>query len=98
MTKEEKVTIAHKYIIPDCLSRYRLTIKDIIFTDKIITELHSRDTSEGGVRKLKKLYESVIDRIMLRISCTKEGFNYYLHRISNSSTRSDQRIPFRSPL
>ena len=85
-TKEEKVAIAHKYIIPDCLSRYRLTIKDIIFTDKIITELHSRDTSEGGVRKLKKLYESVIDRIMLRVSCTKEGFNYYLHRISDSSS------------
>jgi ATP-dependent Lon protease len=85
-TKEEKVAIAHKYIIPECLSRYRLTIKDIIFTDKIITELHSRDTSEGGVRKLKKLYESVIDRIMLRISCTKEGFNYYLNRISHSGS------------
>ena len=79
-TTQEKIAIVRQFIIPESLARYSLTPTDIVFADEIVSEINIRDTGEG-VRQLKKMYESIIDRIMLRIACTKEGLNHYRSRL-----------------
>jgi ATP-dependent Lon protease len=78
---EEKKIIAKQFIIPECLMGYGLTTLDIVFADNIISEINISDSGEG-VRQLKKLYQTIIDRIMLRIACTKEGLNNYKARVN----------------
>ncbi len=54
-TEEEKVAIAHKFLIPKKLSEHDLTPKFITISDEILRLLIDSYTKEAGVRQLERL-------------------------------------------
>jgi ATP-dependent Lon protease len=85
-TDEEKCVISKTFIIPECVANYGLSIKDIVFTDELIEYIVGQCEGEG-VRSLKKFYQSLIDRLMLRITCTYEGFARYATRTEPAAAK-----------
>ena len=79
-TAEEKVQISSRFLIPEILVSYGLRPEHIIFTDEVIRSAVSRLSSEelDGLRLLKKFYQSLVDRLVLRITCTGKGYESYI--------------------
>ena len=64
---EDKLKIAHDYLLPQLLKQYNISKEDIIFTDEVINTIIQRVKSEEGVRNLKRGLEALISWInMLR--------------------------------
>lgn len=59
-TREEKLEIAKKYLIPKQLEEHGLTKKDVSISPKIISSLIEGYTRESGVRSLDKKIASLV--------------------------------------
>ena len=61
---KEKIEISKNYLLPELLSTFMFTNKDIIFTDNIIEYIINNHTNkEEGVRNLKRCIETIISKI-----------------------------------
>ena len=86
-TKEEKLEIAKRYLIPKQLKANGLTDKKIEITDDAITEIIESYTMEAGVRVLEREIGSVIRKVACKVAensrtrkqiVTKEKVSDYL--------------------
>lgn len=64
-TKEDKLIIAKKHLIPRLLKDFNFMAKDCVFSDEIIEYIIERTTEEQGVRNLKRSLEGIISNINL---------------------------------
>ena len=69
----EKIEISEKYIIPKTLNNIGFKKEDIIFNNEIIKYIINKCPQEGGVRGLKKAFETIIMKLNV-IRLTNENF------------------------
>ncbi len=62
-TREEKLQIAKRYLIPKQLKANGLTAKQLKITDKAVTQIIEGYTREAGVRNLEREIASVIRKV-----------------------------------
>ena len=62
---DEKITIAHKYLLPEMFERVNIHY-GMKFTDEVLTFIIERYTNEPGVRKFKQLLFEIISDINLK--------------------------------
>lgn len=67
-TKEEKIQIAKRYLIPKQLENNGLTKKNIAFSDDGIEEIITSYTMEAGVRNLEREIASVIRKVATKVA------------------------------
>jgi ATP-dependent Lon protease len=83
-TPEEKCEISRRFLIPEMLNTYGLRPGHIVFTEEVIRSIVNGTSPEDeganpdGLRLLKKFYQSLIDRLVLRITCTVQGYDSYV--------------------
>jgi ATP-dependent Lon protease len=65
---EEKVEIAHRYLIPRQLKESGLTDQQFILTDEALNHVIGRYTREAGVRQLERAIGSLTRRVALRFA------------------------------
>jgi ATP-dependent Lon protease len=65
---EEKVEIAHRYLIPRQLKESGLTDQQFILTDEGLNRVIARYTREAGVRQLERAIGSLARRVALRFA------------------------------
>jgi len=65
---EEKMEIAHRYLIPRQLKESGLTDQQFILTDEALIHVISRYTREAGVRQLERAIGSLTRRVALRFA------------------------------
>ena len=65
LTLQDKLTICHKYILPEYYEKFNIT--DLKFTDEILTFIIQHYTNESGVRKLKEILFEILSEINLQI-------------------------------
>ncbi|HKQ75662.1 MAG TPA: endopeptidase La [Blastocatellia bacterium] len=65
---EEKVEIAHRYLIPRQLKESGLTDQQFILTDEALNQVIGRYTREAGVRQLERAIGSLTRRVALRFA------------------------------
>jgi len=62
-SKNDKINIAKKFIIPEVISDIGLSDSDITFSDEILELILSKTEEEDGVRKFKRNLQTVIEKI-----------------------------------
>jgi ATP-dependent Lon protease len=67
-TREEKLHIAQKYLVPKQLAEHGLTEHHLTFTDPAIGEIIDRYTREAGVRNLEREIASVVRAIAVKVA------------------------------
>ncbi len=70
----EKIEISEKYIIPKTLNNIGFKQEDIIFNSEIIKYIINKCPQEGGVRGLKKAFETIIMKLNV-IRLTNESIS-----------------------
>ncbi len=65
---EEKMEIAHRYLIPRQLKESGLTDQQFILTDEALSHVIGRYTREAGVRQLERAIGSLTRRVALRFA------------------------------
>jgi ATP-dependent Lon protease len=65
---EEKMEIAHRYLIPRQLKESGLTDQQFVLTDEALTHVIARYTREAGVRQLERSIGSLTRRVALRFA------------------------------
>ncbi|HEU0178187.1 MAG TPA: endopeptidase La [Blastocatellia bacterium] len=65
---EEKMEIAHRYLIPRQLKESGLTDQQFILTDEALNHVIGRYTREAGVRQLERAIGSLTRRVALRFA------------------------------
>ena len=70
----EKIEISEKYIIPKTLNNIGFKKEDIIFNNEIIKYIINKCPQEGGVRGLKKAFETIIMKLNV-IRLTNENLS-----------------------
>ena len=70
----EKIEISEKYIIPKTLNNIGFKEEDIIFNSEIIKYIINKCPQEGGVRGLKKAFETIIMKLNV-IRLTNENIS-----------------------
>ena len=78
---DDKIAICNDYILPEILSIYKFTEKEIIFhKESIIYIIDKYTDKEEGVRNLKRCLESIVSKINiynLSTTKTKQNTNDY---------------------
>lgn len=67
-TREEKIEIAKRYLIPKRLERNGLTAKNVSITDDAIDALIKGYTLEAGVRNLERQIDAVLRKIATKLA------------------------------
>lgn len=84
---KERFIIAKQHLIKSCLESVKLTDTDVIFPDNVINYIMTKSgIKEKGVRKLKEVIQSIIDRI-----------NFLRTNIQNDGTYGGLDISFKIP-
>jgi len=65
---EEKMEIAHRYLIPRQLKESGLTDQQFVLTDEALNHVIARYTREAGVRQLERAIGSLTRRVALRFA------------------------------
>lgn len=73
-TREEKLEIAKKYLIPKQLEEHGLTKKDVTISPKIISSIIEGYTRESGVRSLDKKIAALV-RGFAKLKALEEPYN-----------------------
>ncbi len=73
-TREEKLEIAKKYLIPKQLDEHGLTKKDVTISPKIISSIIEGYTRESGVRSLDKKIAALV-RGFAKLKALEEPYN-----------------------
>jgi endopeptidase La len=59
----QKINIAKKYLLPDILKDVGLSVDSIDISDNELSQIISKYTMEGGVRKLKSIFYSIVRQL-----------------------------------
>ena len=65
LTLDDKLEISHKYILPEFYEKFNM--KDLNFSNEVLTYIIENYTNESGVRKLKEIIFEIISEINLEI-------------------------------
>lgn len=86
----QKKDIVRDYIIPECLSEFRLSSDDIIFSDQVISHINHKvsDDSDLGVRNLKKCYKGLMGKILINIISNKSSYSQLIRRCSKKPLKN----------
>lgn len=63
-TREEKIVIANKYIIPSLIKEYQVDSFELEFTKELIEYIIDNHAHEPGIRSLKRLLKLVIEAVI----------------------------------
>jgi len=72
-TREEKLVIARKHLLPKVLEENGLTAKELVFTDKGLQALIDGYTREAGVRNLQRQIGRICRRRALEVAEAEEA-------------------------
>jgi ATP-dependent Lon protease len=86
-SEDEKLRIAHKYLIPKLLKDHGLTNKALVFRDSAVRDVIHQHTREAGVRDLERQLATVARKVTRQlvekpskkqVIITKESLHVYL--------------------
>ena len=72
-TQEEKIAIAHKYLVPKQLEENGITDEHITFKDEGLTTLIRNFTSEAGLRNLERQIGALCRKVAMKIAKGETG-------------------------
>lgn len=72
-TKQEKLKICKKFLIPKILSEFKLS--NVVFKDESLSFLIGKYSEEEGVRNLKHILKKIISKINLIKYCNDKNIN-----------------------
>jgi len=72
-SEEEKMQIAHRYLIPRQLSEAGLKAEQVVLGDDTLRKIISGYTREAGLRRLERAISRVIRKVALRFAEGQEG-------------------------
>ncbi|CAN5788926.1 endopeptidase La [soil metagenome] len=72
-SEEEKILIAHKYLIPKQLDAHGLSAKDLAFEDDAVRKLIADYTREAGLRNLERELAAICRKVARRRAEGKKG-------------------------
>lgn len=75
-TKEEKLEIAKRHLVPTIVADSGLSKTDITFSKEVIEELITGYTREAGVRGLSKLFQKLCAKYARQYIETKKGITF----------------------
>jgi ATP-dependent Lon protease len=67
-TEEEKIGIAHQFLIPRQLKEHGITEKDVHITEQAVRKILSQYTREAGVRNLEREIANVLRKVAKKIA------------------------------
>lgn len=92
-TSKDRVELVKNYVLPELLNQYGLNGK-LIFKDELIQfankELERKYPDITGVRTHKRMYQSLIDKILVRIVADREGFSQLTHAHTHAHTQKSK--------
>ncbi|OUQ41151.1 hypothetical protein B5E65_13170 [Gemmiger sp. An120] len=96
-TREEKIIIANKYLIPSLIKDYRIEDLGVEFTKELIEYIIDNHAHEPGIRALKRLLklaiESVITETYLGNTVSSKISIAEFNRLTHNDSELEKKLP-----